>query len=152
MHRPIYETESNRQAQARTAKEIEEHFKCTMISTPRMYSLDYMALRDGHPVAWVEIKERKYTLDAIKKLGGYLLSLHKLTSARALHQITMLPFILVVKLQDGTYYKSFTSDLDFIKNKISVGGRLDRGDLQDIEPCVLIDTDSFVLIERSKHD
>ena len=123
-----------------------------MISTPRMYSLDYMALRDGKPVAWVEIKERKYTLETIRNLGGYLLSLHKLTSARALHQITQLPFVLVVKLADGIYYKSFASDLDFIKNRISVGGRMDRGDWQDIEPCVLIDTDGFVLIERITND
>lgn len=145
--RPTYETAGNRQAQTGAASEIEKYFDCEMRPTPRMYQVDFVAMRNGKPVAWIEFKERNYSMERIKSLGGYMLSLHKLIAAKNLNEITGLPFLLYIKTTDGIYYKLFKS---FKAKNICFGGRTDRGDPQDMEPCVLIDTDEFIPIERMR--
>ena len=120
-----------------------------MKPTPRMYQVEFVATRDGKPVAWVEFKERNYSMERIKSMGGYMLSLHKLMAAKNLHEITGLPFLLYIKATDGLYYKLFKS---FKAENICFGGRTDRGDPQDMEPCVLIDTDEFTPLKGCNHE
>ena len=57
-------------------------------------------------------------------------------------KLTGLPFYLVVKFSDGLYYCE-VSLLSYAQLTISFGGRTDRVDAQDVEPCVFFDTNLF---------
>jgi hypothetical protein len=73
----------------------------------------------------------------------FFISLGKFMAAKALVEFTKLPFFLVLNTIDGIYYRKFT---DFDNLKFVVNGRKDRNDWQDIEPMVLLDTDTFIKI------
>ena len=83
-------------------------------------------------------------MEHIGQMGGYLLSLQKWIAARNMSLSTAVPFILVVKTLDGVYYAAF--DTDFLPDNLLVRGRKDRGDWQDIEPCILLKTHRFTKI------
>jgi hypothetical protein len=51
------------------------------------------------------------------------------------------------KLTDGFYLWSVKKEDDFPVLKLQMGGRLDRGDWQDIEPCCLIPAKQFRKLE-----
>ena len=61
-------------------------------------------------------------------------------AARALSETSKLPSFLVVRWSDNCGYIRIDTLLDF---EISMGGRTDRGDKQDIEPVMLIPIHNF---------
>ena len=69
-------------------------------------------------------------------------NLDKYMSGMKLFKLTGLPFYLVVKFSDGLYYCE-VSLLSYAQLTISFGGRTDRADAQDVEPCVFFDTNLF---------
>ena len=81
--------------------------------------------------------------------GGYLLSLHKWTDAQLMCKSIGVPFVLVVKTIDNKIWYSVFKD-DFVKFPTYIGGRTDRNDSRDIEPCVRIDVNKFTLLEEIK--
>lgn len=138
--RPLYETQEDLNREDRFARVLENLWKCKFVKLPIKYHIDYVLTRNDLAVAFCEIKTRNYTWDEIDKMGGYLISIDKWSSAECLHRISRLPFLLVVKASDGLYYSSV---IDFKPDSVLVRGRTDRNDWQDIEPCVLLKTNRF---------
>ena len=142
--RPTYETEADLAREDAVASIIEDQWKCKLVKLPNSYHLDFAATRGGKCVAFCEVKTRNYTMENIGHMGGYLLSLQKWIAARDMSMSSGVPFILVVRTLDGVYYSVFESD--FLPDNLLVRGRKDRGDWQDIEPCVLLKTSRFIKI------
>lgn len=143
--RPLYETAVDVNNEQAVARDVESAFQCVLHKLPIRYGLDYALEDEGQIKAWAEVKVRSYTMQAIGNMGGYLLSLGKWIAARALCESTGLPFVLIVRATDGLYYAKFKT---FHAARIEMKGRHDRGDWQDIEPCVLIETGRFNRLEE----
>ena len=109
-----------------------EIWKCTAEKLPIRYELDYLLLREGRGVAWLEIKSRT---NARTAYPTYMISFGKIMAARRLSEASQLPSFLLVQWSDYCGYVRLDSLLDF---RTGVGGRTDRGDEQDIEPVALI--------------
>jgi hypothetical protein len=103
--------------------------------------LDYAFTRKNRVVAFCEIKVRNYSMQQIQQFGGYLLSVDKWLAAKSLSQVTKTPFVLVVQTNGGLYYSSFKDE--FLHDGVTLGGRTDRSDWQDVEPCVLLNIKRF---------
>lgn len=144
-----YETKKNKDNEKKIAAAIEQYMGCEMISAPNKFEIDYIAKRGNKIVAWVEIKQRNYTMGEINLFGGYMLSLKKWMMAKSLFEVTGVKFALGISATDGVYIGSFDC---FYNQNIILGGRTDRNDSEDIEPCVLIPTNRFFKIcERIDH-
>ena len=105
------------------------------------YELDYLLLREGKGVAWLEIKSRTNTRLAYPT---YMISLGKIMAARRLSEASQLPSFLLIQWSDACGYIRIDSLLDF---RTAVGGRTDRGDEQDIEPVAMIPVGEFALLQ-----
>jgi hypothetical protein len=126
--RPTYETQANIDAELSVMDVFAAAWQCQFHKTPRFYGFDYTITRDDHVRAFVEIKVRK------KHYPTLLLSLHKWQAGMALSRDTGLPFILIASTPQGLFW----SEVKPGPMQIVVGGRNDRGDSQDKEPCVLL--------------
>jgi len=141
MSRPLYETSNDLSNEHNVALFLQDAWHCKLTKMPIRYHLDYVITKEGDTaVGFCEIKTRNYSMDDITKMGGYLMSIGKWSSAKQLYDCSGLPFFLAVRTLDGIWYSKFT---DFKPSSVSVRGRTDRGDWQDIEPCVLLDTSMF---------
>ena len=129
--RPKYETVRDLQHEEKAMLEVAKVFNCIARKLPVSYGFDYSLSRDGQVLAAVEFKKRT------KKYPTLLLSLLKIKTANALRDVGLRP-LLVVEWPDGIYFHEFRKNYD-----ISYGGRTDRGDSADIEPCVFIPIDEF---------
>lgn len=138
--RPLYETAADLDNEASIAKVLSLKWDCNFVKLPIRYHLDFVVTRDDKAIAYAEFKTRNYSMADIDKMGGYLMSIGKWSAAKQLCDATQLPFILVVKTLDGVYRSSFT---EFKPDDVLVRGRTDRNDWQDIEPCVLLNTQRF---------
>lgn len=138
--RPLYETQEDLSSEAAVAEHLAKIWKCEMSKLPIRYHLDFVAQRGKNAVAFCEVKVRNYSMDQIGKMGGYMLSLGKWSSAKQMCEASGLPFILVVKATDGIWFALIDS---FKPDSVIVNGRTDRSDWQDIEPCVLIKQSRF---------
>lgn len=135
-----HETELDRQKEAKVGEVIEAHFRCKLFPAPRNYKIDFLAVRNKRLVAFVEVKNRNYTMAEIERMGGYLVALQKWTHAKAVHDVTGLKFVLAIGAQDGVWVAAIS---DFFVENLVYGGRTDRGDWQDMEPCVLVPVSRF---------
>ena len=133
--RPLYETQADLVSEQDVAAHLAKVWNCEMSKLPIRYHLDFVAQRGKNAVAFLEIKVRNYSMERIGNMGGYMLSLGKWSSAKQICEASGLPFILAVKATDGIWFTLIES---FKPDSVIVNGRQDRGDWQDIEPCILI--------------
>lgn len=138
--RQLYETQEDLSSEAEVADYLSKIWKCEMSKLPIRYHLDFVAQRGRNAVAFCEVKVRNYSMEQIGKMGGYMLSLGKWSSAKQMCEASGLPFILVIKATDGIWFSLIDS---FKPDSVIVNGRTDRADWQDIEPCVLIKQSRF---------
>lgn len=117
---------------------VSSAWRCEFAKLPIKYQLDYALTRHKKIVALAEIKCRRYSSSSIRSLGGYMLSAHKWVAAQSLSQHCGVPFLIILRLTDGIFFAKPNKPSGLI-----LGGRTDRGDLDDVEPCVLIDMDKF---------
>lgn len=144
MNRPIYETSADLVRETEIIGVVEQSWNCKATKLPIKYHLDYVFTRSDQAVGFCEIKTRKYTMDHLDKLGGYMLSLDKWMAGIRMSEATNLPFVLIVKTQDALYYSMFGKNHNpFTTDDVRIMGRIDRNDWQDIEPCVVIRADKF---------
>jgi hypothetical protein len=138
MTRPIYETQTDRNNERRLAAKIEKHYGCILQKMPMKLSLDFMAIRDGKAVAFIEARQRKI---AMNTYPTYMLSLYKAMQARSLTMTTGLPCFLAVQWTD----KAGIAKLPPAHEEMHVvmGGTTRRDDPQDIEPMVHFDIANF---------
>jgi hypothetical protein len=139
--RPWYETQANRDDEERIAEAVRVAWKLDDKHKldPKKYGLDWQMDRGGslthrYAAVWVETKRRYVDPASIRPL---ILSLHKVMSARWLHQESGLPCYLVVEFNGGVL--RYADLLPRRPRRIAWDGRTDRGDPGDMEPCVLID-------------
>jgi len=140
----MYETEADLAGEKHIAELLEAKWSCKFIKLPIRYHLDFVLTRGDTAVAYAELKTRNYTMADIGSMGGYLMSIGKWSAAKQLCDASHLPFILIVKALDGIYQ---TRETAFSPDSVMVRGRKDRNDWQDIEPCVLLNTNRFKKID-----
>lgn len=141
MTRPLYETSADLSNEAAVLDIISKRWGAVYHKLPIRYHLDYVATNaSGRVVAYLEVKVRKYPMQQIDKWGGYMLSLAKLQAAESLCRISKAVFVLVVQCPEGLYWAKIA---DFTQFPVVVAGRTDRGDSQDVEPCVMIPAKLF---------
>jgi hypothetical protein len=145
--RPLYETSADLNNESAIAEFLQTAWNCKFVKLPIRYHLDFVAVRGDKAVAYAELKSRSYSMKEIDRMGGYLMSIGKWSAAKQLCEASMLPFVLIVKAADGLYSATFTQ---FSPDDVLVRGRTDRNDWQDIEPCVLLNTNKFKRIEEWK--
>jgi hypothetical protein len=136
--RPLYERASDRQNEAAIIAKVERAWSVKAAKLKTALKLDYALTREGRVVSFAEVKARSYSWPEIRALGGYMLSLDKWVHARAL--CSGLPFTLVVEAQGElrSFVTRFEGDFPVV-----LGGRKDRNDWQDMEPCILIPEHRF---------
>jgi|TARA_R110000822_G_scaffold253319_1_gene379825 hypothetical protein len=141
--RPLYETSADLAREKEIASDLERKWGCKFIKMPIRYHLDFVLVKNDVVVAYAELKTRNYSMEAIGKMGGYLMSIGKWQSAKSLSESSKVPFILIVKTLDGLYRARFDT---FVPDSVLVRGRTDRDDWQDIEPCVLLNVNKFIRV------
>lgn len=136
--RPTYETQTDRNNERRLAAKIEKHYGCILSKMPMKLSLDFMAIRDGKAVAFIEARQRKI---AMNTYPTYMLSLYKAMQARSLTMTTGLPCFLAVQWTDKAGIAKLPPAHEDMH--IQMGGTTRRDDPQDIEPMVHFDIANF---------
>lgn len=144
--RPLYESDTDIANETQVMSTLSHKWGARFHKLPIRYHVDYAATKNGIVAAYVEIKVRKYSMDQIDGWGGYMISVAKLQTAQQLCRISKAVFCLVVQCTDGLYWIAIK---DFSEFPVSITGRSDRGDAQDIEPCVLIPKSRFTKMNPS---
>ena len=139
-NRPIYETKEDLKKEIVIQSVLEDKWHCKLKKMPIAYHIDWIALRNNEPLAFVEIKHREKL--EFGRFPTYMISLNKWLKAKELSKEVNVPFILVVKFMDGIYYGKYTNDM-ILDIKYGFNGRYDRGDTQDVEPMVYIPLSIF---------
>ena len=138
MNRPMYETHRDRIAEARVAKKIADKWLCKAIKLRPTYVVDYALMQGDAFKAFLEIKCRNYSMKQMDDMGGFMLSLDKWTKGLELARAGGIEFVIAVDAVGGTYwYRGHEHD------GLSLGGRTDRDDPQDVEPVVLLRAERF---------
>lgn len=140
INRPLYESPDDLRNEQDVAQALGRIWYCHFVKLPLRYHVDFAILRDKELSAWSELKVRNYSMSQIHRMGGYMLSLGKWSEARRLYDNSKLPFVLVVKTTDGLWYHTTE---DFEHDGVAIMGRTDRNDWQDVEPCVILQTNRF---------
>jgi hypothetical protein len=141
--RPTYETQQDLDNEASVAKVIGEKWGVDVHKLKNYFALDYALCRDKTVVAIAEIKCRNYSYDKLDSFGGVIISAHKISEAQKWHDQFRIAFVLALKLTDGIYMHTVKAVESFPLYPLTIAGRKDRGDDQDIEPCCLISMDKF---------
>lgn len=146
--RPTYETEEDRKQERQIADLVSVYWRCQFVKLKYACNIDYAAMREDEIIALVEIKCRNYTLEQIDNMGGLFISGVKYIAAKHWSETYDVGFAVVAKLKDGIYYWATEKNKPFPVLKIQMGGRLDRNDWQDVEPCCLIPANQFRKFEE----
>ena len=136
MSRPIYETQETLSAEERLIGFIAKISKSKPIKLGMKYKIDYAMTRMGCIDGWVELKKRSFDSN---KYDEYMLSLDKYITAKNLTRDTGKPCSLVVEFNN----EILITDLGAIEFRLGMGGRKDRGDPEDYEPCCWIPLSQF---------
>lgn len=134
--RPIYETEEDLAKEASLGSIIARHWKCRMQKLQPRDHFDYAAIRDGKVSAFIEIKNRT---NKMSQYPTYMISMTKVINATMTTIATGIPCFLVVRWIDKTGYVNIGN----IDTTVTMGGRTDRSDPQDVEPVCHIDIGEF---------
>jgi hypothetical protein len=108
----------------------------TLCKLKRSYYVDWAAINfDNSICGWVEFKKR--TTPKLE-YSTYMISAQKINSLLSLAQLTEAPCYLVVQWSDEFGVCSNFSDCE-----MRIGGRMDRNDPEDYEPCYMIPIERF---------
>lgn len=138
--RPIYETADNIVSEKLVAEAVGRAWKCEVVKLPRLWPCDYCGIRGKQVVSFIEIKSRNYTSEDIANFGGYMIDVRKARELKSLAGFTAKPALLVINLKDGMYWLDVGQS---ILHDIRMGGRKDRNDSADVEPCAFFQMDEF---------
>lgn len=138
MNRPIYETQNDRTAERKVAELVAAKRGLTAYAMPLRYAVDFAFCRGRVIEWWVEVKCRT---NPREKYPTYLLSLGKWAGMMGLFGQTGIPAMLVVGWTDCIG----VLELPAPRMAVEIGGRTDRNDRQDVEPCVLIPVSQFAI-------
>lgn len=143
MKRPMYESQVDLTHENKMKTLLEAKWNCALHKVPLKYQVDWLAMRENNPMAFIEFKHReKLSIDACPR---YMISLDKLMKAKQLAREVEVPFIMVITFKEGTYYGVFAPN-SFDDITYGFGGRYDRGDAQDVEPMAYLPLRKFVIL------
>jgi len=134
--RPTYERQYDLDNEAQVVARIEKWATCKLTKTGKFAHWDFEAYRGVAQVAVIEFKCRT---NPRLKYPTYMISARKWEHLHTFSRRTKKPAILVVQWTDYLGYIVVGNP----PVQISTGGRVDRGDAQDIESVVLIDIKHF---------
>jgi len=139
--RPIYETKEDLAKEASLGSLISKRWRCTMQKLQPRDHFDYAAVREGRVVAFIEIKNRT---NKMSQYSTYMISMTKVINATMTTIATGIPCFLVVRWIDKTGYINIGN----VDTTVTMGGRVDRSDPQDVEPVCHIDIRDFKRFEK----
>lgn len=140
MSRPYYENRKSLQKEHALAQGLEKRWECKLKKLPIKYMLDYAAWKNRQISAWVELKCRTIPFE---QYDEYMISLAKVMAAKELSRNTGLKSFLVVQWNNKTAFLQ----LDNADYELRMGGRKDRSDPDDIEPCCYFQLKDFTDLE-----
>ena len=140
--RPLYETQKDLFEESKIAIALAQLWNCNLFKMPKTSSVDFVSIRKGEAVGFVEIKNRT---NKKNKYSTYMISKKKIDSAKQINKSTGLNTILVVKWADELGYVPLNKDYPERQ-----GGRYDRNDLADVETVVDIDILLFRTLGKVK--
>lgn len=143
MSRPIYENAETLDAEGKLSNLIMDAWGCKAVKLGRKYKVDFALTRKGTIKAWAELKKRSFEKS---RYDEYMLSLDKYMTACALSKDTNVPCFLVVEFEDDVVY----ADLAEVEYRLGMGGRKDRGDPEDYEPCCWMPLSQFKSLLQRK--
>ena len=123
--RPLYESDADRDAEENARRRLEHVWKCEIVKLPMRYNCDFAAERDGTVVGLLEYKRRYFRRD---KYPTTMLEAKKVRETLILAGACNCHAHFVVEFDDGLFYIGMNEEPD----QISIGGRKDRDDPQDI--------------------
>lgn len=150
--RPAYESALNLELERKVAQYLaRERFAAGVLhKMPKYYNVDYAVCRaDNQVAAFFEVKIRNYTHDKFKslKLGSM-----KFVAASQMHAVYRVPIYLYVWYLDGLYETELLPRKRSIPQPLTIWGRKDRDDWQDVEPSISISTLEMQLVATITHE
>ena len=139
MSRPFYEDEATLGVEAATMEKFAAARGMGFQKLGVKYGVDFALASDTgmkrprqRIEAWVECKRRYYQHNTF---DHFMLSAHKWEHGMRLNSMSGKPFIVVVEWDNGIFSVNANRVLG---GYFGIGGRDDREDLQDTEPCVYV--------------
>jgi len=139
MPRKLYESKQDLSKENELAKQISYRWACSLRKLPIHYHLDFAAEREGKIVAFMEFKCRTSEMN---KYPTYMISMSKMMTARSMYGVSGKESFLIVQWKD----KIAKCEMLWCKYEVGMGGRTDRGDWQDVDPCCYIPLSEFTVI------
>lgn len=136
--RPVYETQSNLNAEQELAAYAASKWKCEMRKQDKFNQFDYVAIRKRKVLAFIELRCRT---NEMLKYPSCFITVNKLAHAYSMSAATGLPILFLVQWSDRTGFADLTK-----KYPITVGGRTDRNDKADIEAVAEIPIEEFKVL------
>lgn len=137
------ESAADRANQREVAAVLAEVWQCEMVEFKETSLVDYMAVKDATAWALVEIKCRSITY---RDRPQYMLSADKWVNTQTVASVLRVRGLLVVRFGDGSIYGTDLLATDPEPPEMRMGGRRDRGDPRDLEPCVWLPISAFRLV------
>ena len=137
--RPVYESPKDRGKEFDVLIAAAAAWGSEFAGTRTLSPCDYVMMKDGEVKALVEIKCRSNKLG---KYPDYMISHEKVGKIQAAAQVMGCKPLLIVQFTDHLGWV----DLSKTGGKVSFGGRKDRNDDADMEPCLFIPISQFSLI------
>jgi len=143
--RPVYETDHDRLEEREVMKSLSSISRLGFALMPRFYAYDATLLRNGECCAWVDAKRRYHPRS---KYDTYMLSCKKVSDLRKEQWATNIQALVAVKWDD--YLGVISADRFVLLNDmVAMGGREDRDDPDDVEPCFFIRPEKFKFMWRT---
>ena len=134
--RPQYETAFDRARESDVFEYIKSKIECDVVKAPPQSNFDgFLVDPDAQPVAMVEVKNRN---NSSTKYPTYMISAAKCHKCIELSKTYRVPFVLVVRFTDCVFALTVKGEYP-----VEMGGRYDRNDPHDKEPCVFIPMNKF---------
>jgi len=149
MTRPMYETQNDKKNEKIVARMFVDRFSSSVTGyclTPPRYPVD-VAFTNGDEVkGFGEIKTRNVDM---RTYPTYMISLAKIVDMKALSYTCGVPCLLIVKWKDHAGYLDVSK---VFPSKISIGGRVDRNDKQDVEPVAHYELSLFKIFSYKEFE
>jgi hypothetical protein len=139
--RPRYETQADIQRERLFANLIGDAWKCHLRNTPRGSIIDAIGYRGERVVGYFELKCRFFMWGSYRDI---ILAAPKWRGLVQIAEQTDLPAIFALWLPDCAVYLKWCS---WMQPGTGRRGRTDRGDIADMEQCVLLPLPWFSQIE-----
>jgi hypothetical protein len=136
--RPQYENDETLKIEKEIIDRVAPQFDCTAFKNPVSYRVDFSLIRKNEIVAFAEVKRRYH---ALKTYPTFMLSLGKYLAACEMARMTSTTALVIVQWNDVTGYALFPCEFT-----LAIGGRDDRNDGQDKEPCIYVKMKHFIFL------